>query len=155
MRRLGGRFAVAAVGGAAFWVVLGLIGDAPRVVPLAGIVLVIAAVGGAIYDALAWHGPTWPAPAPAPSTTPGRDRHLAVYERILDSNATSDVPDERLRDSLRRLVDLRLEQRHGLTRDDPMAADLLGQDLLRLLAAPPRRVSRRELDAHLRRIEEL
>lgn len=154
MRRLGERLAVAAVGGAAFWVVLSLIGDAPRVVPLAGIVLVIAAVGGAIYDALTWHGPTWPAPAPAPST-PGRDRHLAVYERILDSNATSDVPDERLRDSLRRLVDLRLEQRRGLTRDDPTAADLLGPDLLRLLAAPPRRVSRRELDAHLRRIEEL
>lgn len=154
MRRLGGRLAVVVVGGAALWVVLSLIGDAPRLVPLTGILLVIAAVGGAIYDALAWHGPTWPVPSSAPSA-PGRDRHLAVYERILESNATSDAPDERLRDSLRRLVDLRLEQRRGLTRDDPMAADLLGPDLLRLLSAPPRRVSRRELDAHLRRIEEL
>lgn len=154
MKHLRGRLVLTIVAGVAGWILLRLLGDGPRLLPLAGILLVVAGGLGAIYDSLVWHGPTWPAPS-SPPPGQGRDRHLAVYERILESNATSDIPDERLRDALRRLVDRRLEQRRGITRIDPEAVDLLGPDLLLLLDAPPRRVSRRELDTYLRRIEAL
>lgn len=154
MKHLRNRLVVTIIAGVAGWILLRLIGDGPRLLPLAGILLVIAGGLGAIHDSLVWHGPAWPAPSPPPPA-PGRDRHLAVYERILESNATSDTPDERLRDALRRLVDLRLEQRRGITRIDPEVADLLSPDLLLLLDAPPRRLSRRELDTYLRQIEAL
>lgn len=137
------------------WVALALLGYDPRVLPVAVLGTVVVLGLGAAYDSMVWHGPRWPPPAARPVSSPGRDRHLASYERIVDSNATSKEVDDRLRNLLRRLVDLRLEQRHGLARDEPEAAEMLGPDLLAVLNGPPRRISSRELDTHLRRIEAL
>jgi len=136
------------------WVVFTLADRGPRAVPLALLVLVTVFVLGAAYDAMAEHGPVWPDLRPR-VTTPGSDRSLAAYVRLLESNETSSTADPRLRDLLRRLTDERLARRHGLARTDPAARELLGRDLLTFLDGPPRKPSRRQLDDHLRRIEAL
>lgn len=155
MSGLRGRLLAAAGVVVAAWAVLALLGYGPRALPVAVLGLVAVLALGAAYDAVVWHGPRWPQPGELSPVRSGSDRHVAAYQRLLDSNATAKVPDERLQDLLGRLVDLRLEQRHGLTREDPEAAGLLGRDLLALLNGRPRRVPSRELDAHLRRIEAL
>jgi hypothetical protein len=52
-------------------------------------------------------------------------------------------------------VDLVLRQRHGIGREDPTAAGLLGPELTAVLTSPPRRLSRPEIERCVRRIEEL
>ena len=44
---------------------------------------------------------------------------------------------------------------HGVRRDDPRAAALLGPELVRDLDGPPRRLSLDEVESHLTRIEAL
>jgi hypothetical protein len=85
----------------------------------------------------------------------GADLQLGAYVRLIESHLTSATADPALRDRLAVLCDERLARRHGLTRDDPAARDLLGDALLADLAAPPRRLGRREIEAHLTRIEQL
>lgn len=136
------------------FVVYTIAGQGPRLVPIALLVAVAILALGAAYDAMVEHGATWPELRPR-VTTPGSDRALAAYVRLLESDATSASADTRLRDLLCRIADERLDRRRGLTRSDPGARELLGTDLLDLLDGPPRKVSRRQLDDHLRRIEAL
>jgi hypothetical protein len=134
--------------------VLGLVGLGPRVAPIAALVFVVVLVLGAVQDTHGGEVPPWPDPAP-PDTPAGGERHLAAYVRMLESNETAASPEPRTRDALRRLCDVRLARKHRLSRADPAARELLGDDLVALLDGPPRRIGRARLDAALRRIESL
>ena len=92
---------------------------------------------------------------PPRAAAPGSDAHLATYVRLLESHLTAAHADSGLRDHLAGLCDERLARRHGLTRADPAAADLLGRAMLEDLAGPPRRLRRGEIDDYVRRIEQL
>jgi hypothetical protein len=134
--------------------VLAIVGLGPRVVPIVAMVLLAALVMGAVEDLHDDETPPWPQPPPA-APTAGNDRQLAAYVRMLESDETAAIPGPRTREVLRRLCDERLARRHRLVRTDPAARELLGDDLADLLDGPPRRIGRRRLDAHLRRIEAL
>lgn len=108
-----------------------------------------------VVDSLGGGVAAWSAEPVRPMIVPGADAQLAAYVRLLESHRTAATPDAGLRDRLAALCDERLARRHGLTRQDPRAADLLGEALLRDLAGPVRRLSAREIDAHLTRIERL
>lgn len=155
MRR---QLVVGAAGAVLTCAVLAALGLGPRLLPVGALVLLGVLVVGAVRDAGAGGGEAgesgWPEPPPR-VTGRGSDRHLAAYVRMLEGAETADVPDSRTRDELRRLCDARLARRHRLTHADPEARALLGDDLADLLVAPPRRIGRRRLDAHLRRIEAL
>ena len=60
-----------------------------------------------------------------------------------------------LQNRLAALADRRLMLHHGVRRDDPRAAALLGPELVRDLDGPPRRLSLDEVESHLTRIEAL
>lgn len=96
----------------------------------------------------------WPVHRPEDTVVPV-ERRLATYTRIIESNQTARQPDPLVRDLLRRLADERLDRHHGLSRDDPAAADLLGPDLLAVLDGPPALIRPARLSAYLDRIEEL
>jgi hypothetical protein len=98
---------------------------------------------------------SWKVDSIVPAGQPGRDAHFSTYLRILEGHLTAKTPDPALRDRLAMLADRRLMQHHGLTRDDPRAAALLGPELLHDLDAAPRRLSLSEVERHLTRIEEL
>jgi hypothetical protein len=89
------------------------------------------------------------------STQPGRDAHFAIYLRILESNLSAKTPGPVLQNRLAALADRRLMLHHGLRRDDPRGAALLGPELVRDLDGPPRRLSLDEVESHLTRIEAL
>ena len=114
-----------------------------------------AAVVVLVWASLAEQGPPWSAEPQRPVRPPGADNQLASYVRLIESHLTSATPDAGLRDRLAVLCDERLARRHGLTRQDPEARALLGDALVDDLAAPVRRLSRGEIDAHLTRIEQL
>jgi hypothetical protein len=99
--------------------------------------------------------PAWSPEAPLPLSAPGADAQLASYVRLIESHLTAGHPDDALRHRLQVLCDERLALRRGLTRDDPEARDLLGDALLRDLAARSPRLSRATIDEHLTRIEQL
>ncbi|MGZ4446313.1 MAG: hypothetical protein ACXVWZ_10240 [Nocardioides sp.] len=108
-----------------------------------------------LRDALVDAGPDWEVPR---STTPvprGADHRLASYVRLVEGHLTASSPDGALRDRLATLCDQRLGRRHGLHHTDPEARALLGPDLADDLQGPPRRLTRRRVEDHLRRIEEL
>jgi len=96
----------------------------------------------------------WPQQRPETPLVPV-ERRLAAYARMIESNQTARRPDALVRDLLRGLVDERLDRRHGLTRADPAAADLLGPELLAVLDGPPVLIRPARLSAYLDRIESL
>jgi hypothetical protein len=135
-------------------VLLSVFEFAPNHVRLALLVALGVAVSGLLLDSLA-EGPVWRAEPMGTGGVTATDPHLASYVRILESHLTARTADTALRDRLAALCDERLERRHAVARDDPAAEALLGSGLLRDLAGPPRRLRREEIDAYLRRIEEL
>lgn len=96
----------------------------------------------------------WPEHHPEPVQVPV-ERRLATYTRMIESSQTARQVDPLVRDLLRRIVDERLDRRHGLTRADPAAAPLLGLELLSVLDGPPRRITPDRLSTYLDRIEQL
>lgn len=155
MKRWLRRAAAAAVLFVVLDVVLTVFDFAPDHLRLALLVTLAVAVAGLLTDSIADEGPVWrvePMGTGAPTAT---DPHLASYVRILESHLTARTADIALRDRLAALCDERLARRHSLTRADPAAEPLLGTELIRDLAGPPRRLRRDEIEAHLRRIEEL
>lgn len=136
-------------------VVFTVVDFAPDHLRLALVVGLGTAVAGLLWDTLGDGGPPWAAEQVGSTHTPGSDAHLATYVRLLESHLTAAHADSGLRDRLAALCDERLAQRHGLTRADPDAADLLGRAMLEDLAGPPRRLRRGEIDEYVRRIEEL
>jgi hypothetical protein len=135
-------------------VLLSVFEFAPNHVRLALLVALAVAVSGLLLDSLA-EGPVWRAEPMGTGGVTATDPHLASYVRILESHLTARTADTALRDRLAALCDERLARRHALTRDDAAAETLLGSGLLHDLAGPPRRLRREEIDAYLRRIEEL
>jgi len=112
-------------------------------------------VSGLVLDSMGDSGPPWTAEGGRDLVPAGADERLAGYVRLLESHLTADAAGTGLRDRLAALCDERLERRHGLTRSDPEARELLGVDLAQDLSGPPRRLSRAEIDDYVRRIEDL
>ena len=83
------------------------------------------------------------------------DPHTASYLRILESHLSAREVDSGLRGRLRELTDQTLRARHDLTVDDPRAADLLGEELRRVLNGAPTRLHPDQIERCVKRIEEL
>lgn len=113
------------------------------------------AVLGLVLDSLADTGPSWEIDARRPVSLQGQDPRLARHLSVLEGHVTAATPDAALRDRLATLADLVLRHRHGVGRDDPGAIELMGPELSGVVSAPPRRLSRTEIDRCLTRIEEL
>jgi hypothetical protein len=127
----------------------------PHALRLGLLVALCVVAGGLLLDTLGDGGATWSVQPTMPLIPPGSDPRLAAYVRLVEGHLTAAAPDITLRDRLRAFCDERLERRRGLRREDPEAEALLGADLLRDLTAPPRRLTRSEIDDYLKRIEEL
>ena len=121
------------------------------------LLVVVVALGSVLVliDTFVDSEPGWDAEPVRPLTVSGGDHGLSSYVRMIEGHLSAATPDATVRDRLARLCDERLRRRHGLTRDDPRARELLGSDLIDDLAGPPRRLSRARIDDHLTRIEEL
>ena len=143
------------------WLFLVLLDFEPDPVRVILIVALVAAVSGLVSDALGAEEPTqrlWGIDAQDSVRPAGQDARLSFLVRVLSQHQVSRHPDGHLTACLTDLADRRLQQRHGVRREhEPeRAAELLGPDLDRVLTeAPGRRLSPKEIDRHLRRIEEL
>jgi hypothetical protein len=137
------------------WVLLAIARTDPDPVRLALLVGTCTAVLGLVLDAMADNGPSWDVPVERPSLLEGGDPRLAQYVGLLEAHESARVEDRALRDRLGMVVSGVLAQKHGLSRDDPRAAELLGPELTQVLEGPPRRLTRAEVDRCLTRIEEL
>ena len=127
----------------------------PHALPLALLVAVSVAAVGLVVDGLGTGDQSWTVEITRPATPPGQDPQFSRYLRTIESHLTAQTPEPALRDRLGELAARRLEQRHGVRRDDPRADVLLGPDLTAVLDGPPRRLTRAEIDRCVRRIEEL
>jgi hypothetical protein len=127
----------------------------PHALPLALLVLLSVVAVGLVVDGLGVDDQSWAVDMARWATPPGQDPRFSLYLRTIESHLTAQSPEPALRDRLAELAGRRLEQRHGVRRDDPRAAELLGPDLTAVLDGPPRRLSRAEIDRCVRRIEEL
>lgn len=126
----------------------------PRLLPLALLTTVCVAAGWLAVDVLGDLGPSWDVAPLVHVVPPGEDARLGTNLRIVEGHVTSTTPDGALQRRLRQLVDLQLG-RHGLTVDDPRAAELIGAELLSVLEDPPRRLRVEEIERQVRRIEEM
>jgi hypothetical protein len=150
-RRMAGAAALALV----LYVGLLLLDFEPDPLRLTLLVLVGVAGLGLLADGLGNEDPSWTVDMVRWATPPGQDHGFATYVRMIEGHLTVDVPHGALRDRLGALAARRLEQRHGLSVDDPRAVALLGRELAAVLAGPPRRLGPAEIDRCVRRIEEL
>jgi hypothetical protein len=143
------------------WLVLVVLDFEPDPVRVVLIVALVAAVSQLVGDALGTEEPTlrlWAIDAADPVRPAGQDTRLSFLVRVLSQHQVARHPDAHVAECLTELADRRLQQRHGVRREqEPQrAAELLGPDLSRLLVeVPGRRLSPAEIDRHLRRIEEL
>ena len=153
------RWARRAVGAAALFVVLDLVLTrfefAPDHLRLALVVALAVAVTGLLTESLAEGGSAWSVEPMGSGSTTATDPHLASYVRVLESHLTARGADTALRDRLAALCDERLGRRHALSRDDADTESLLGAEMLGVLAGPPRRLRKEQIDEYLRRIEDL
>lgn len=85
----------------------------------------------------------------------GQDTGTNSAMRILESHLTASDPSPLVRDRLARLADARMRQRHGVGLADPEGVDLLGEQTLAVLRGPVRRLSQKDIDRTVSRIEEL
>ena len=127
----------------------------PHALPLAVLVVVAVVAVGLFLDGLGIEDQNWVVETQRWVVPPGQDPRFSLYLRTIESHLTAQTPEPTLRDRLAELAARRLEQRHGVRRGDPRAAELLGPDLTAVLDGPPRRLSRTEIDRCVRRIEEL
>ncbi len=154
-RRWWWRLAAGALSFGVLQTVFTLVRFEPDPVRLGLLVALVMTTLGLLLDSLGDSGPSWDVVPVRTSGAQGQDPRTARYLSLLEAHATSRTPDAALRDRFATMVDLVLLQRHGLQRGDPAAPPLLGADLVRLLDAPPRRLSGAEIDHHLTTIEEL
>ena len=127
----------------------------PDPVRLALLVATCVGVLGLVLDALADGGAAWEVTLEQPSARAAGDPRLARYVSMLEAHRSARSPDSAVRDRLAALADQVLRQRHGVRRDDPQAAGLLGSELTAVLDGAPRRLAPDEIDRYLTRIEEL
>lgn len=129
---------------------------------LALVALVLALLG---YAALAWlvlhthPGIGWRTPpAETAASTASQDGRLWALDRVVAGHLTARDPSTALAVQLRGLADRRLALRHGVHwhTDPARTAQLLGAETVALIdARPPRRMTLTQIDAVLRRIEDL
>jgi hypothetical protein len=129
---------------------------------LALVALLLALAG---YAVLAWRvlhtrpGIGWRSPpVETAATTTSQDGRLRALDRVVSGHLTAREPSTALAVQLRGLADRRLVLRHGVRWDtDPArTARLLGADTVALVdARPPQRMTLSQIDAVLRRIEDL
>lgn len=136
-------------------VLLRVAGAGPEPLRVALLVALCVGVLGIALDALSDPAPAWDLEPERPSVRAGGDARLGVYVGLIDAHLASRTEDHALRERLRALADQVLDQRHGVRRDDPLAAGLLGPELTAVLTGPARRLSPAEIDRCLTRIEEL
>jgi hypothetical protein len=136
-------------------VVLVLVDMQPDAVRVGLLVAICVAVLGLVLDALSDGAVSWDIEVERPSVREAGDARLTRYVQLLEAHEAARAPDPALRDRLGGLVDRVLAQRHGLRREDPRAAELLGPELTAVLDGPPRRLPPAEIDRCLTRIEEL
>jgi hypothetical protein len=143
------------------WLVLVLLQFEPDPVRVLLIVALVAAVSHLLGEALGAQEPMvrqWMTDVEESVRPAGQDARLSFLVRVLTQHQVARHPDGHLAECLTELADRRLQQRHGVRREQEpeRAAQLLGPDLSRVLTeAPGRRLSPAEIDRHLRRIEEL
>lgn len=134
---------------------LGLAGVGPEPLRLALLVATSVGVLGLALDALSDPAPAWDLEPERPSARDSGDPRLSLYVNLIEAHLAARSDDTALRDRLRSLADQVLRQRHGVRREDPRAADLLGPELTAVLTGPVRRLSPADIDRCLTRIEEL
>jgi len=154
-----GRWARRLVGGlvafAVLEVVLDLTGFDPDPLRLGLLVATCTAVLGLVTDALPDGVPSWDIDVERPSARENGDPRLATYVSLVETHLTARTPGPALRDRLAVLAGQVLRERYGVSRDDPVAAELMGPELGAVLGGPVRRLDRTEIDRCLTRIEEL
>ena len=136
-------------------VLLRVAGAGPEPLRVALLVAMCVGVLGLVLDALSDPAPAWDLEPERPSAREGGDARLAAYVGMIEAHLASRTDDHALRERLRVLADQVLDQRHGVRRDDPRAAGLLGPELTAVLTGPVRRLSPADIDRCLTRIEEL
>jgi hypothetical protein len=127
----------------------------PDAVRLALLVGTCVGVLGLVLDAMSDSGPSWDVEVERPSIRATGDPRLGRFVNLLEAHQAARTHDPALRDRLGALADRVLTQRHGLTRHDARAAELLGPELTAVLDGPARRLTATEIDRCLTRIEDL
>ena len=129
---------------------------------LALVALLLALLGFAVLAWLVVHthpGIGWrKAPVDSAATAASQDGRLWALDRVVAGHLTARDPSTALAVQLRDLADRRLTLRHGVHwhTDPARTARLLGADTVALVdARPPRRMTLAQIDAVLRRIEDL
>jgi hypothetical protein len=101
----------------------------------------------------------WQLPGRDSVGEPGEDPRLALLTRVVSAHLVSREVDDRLRQHLRAIVEARMVDHHGISRqaDPERAARLLGPDLDGFLAGTggPVRLTPAQIDVLIDRIEEL
>lgn len=127
----------------------------PDPVRLLLVVALVAGLSGLLLDALPDLTPAWEVDVMHMPLTRGADQRTGFYVRLLDSHLKARTPDELVRDRLATLAEQTLRLRHDETLGTRRARDLLGPAVTRVIDAPPRRLSRAEIERCITRIEEL
>lgn len=125
---------------------------------LAVVLAVLASAALSWRAATARPGQGWRVVPPEPVTSAAPDSRLRALERILAGHLESREASGTLAGQLERLADRRLMITHGIRIEaaPERAAELLGEEVVTLLRAQPaRRMSLRQVELVLRRIEEL
>ena len=127
-----------------------------------GVLALVAAASGLL--ALGWRisrpsaSPAWHSPATDTGSAASRDGRLWALERVVTGHLTSREPSSALALQLRELADRRLALRHGVHWDTDRARtiELLGAEVVEVVETrPPRRMTLSQIDAVLRRIEDV
>jgi len=119
------------------------------------LVLLSVAATGFVLDALGESAPTWGADLARPAAPRGLDPQTQRYLSVIESHLAATQPDRALRDRLALLAAITLRLRHGEETGSDRGRELLGPELAAVLAEPPRRLSRSEIERHVQRIESL
>ena len=127
----------------------------PEPVRLALVIGVAVALLELVVGVLDAPRSSWHVDSVVPSGQQGRDARFATYLRIVEGHLSAKTPGPVLQNRLAALADRRLMLHHGVRRDDPRAAALLGPELVRDLDGRTRRLSLDEVESHLTRIEAL
>jgi hypothetical protein len=149
------RAAGAAAAYAVLEVTLVVLDSDPDPVRLALLVLTCTALLGLVADTLMGDEAVWVVDTDHHDVRPTGDPRLVRYVGLIESHLSAKGDDRALRDRLGTLAEQALRQRHGVTRDDAAAAELLGTELHDLFSGPPRRITLAQLDRYLTTIEEL
>ena len=138
-----------------FWVLLTVLDLEPRPGRLLLLVCVVTAVLALVNVGTVNEGPDWDVVTVTPVSEPGQDARLAMYARVVGGHLDSRQVDPVLRDRLADLTEARMRLHHGIGLDVALATGRLERPLADVLAGPPRRLSRQEIETCVRLIERI